>query len=181
MKISPQDKRGFARRMAYCAAMLCAALAFSYLEAIFPISLLIPLPGVKLGLANIAVMLAFFCLSPADAAIVSFVRIFLSALLFGSPVSFVFSFFGGALAYLTLFFSKMLLRRGKMSFIGASVLSSEAHSFGQIGAAMLLYGAGAFFYLPVILLASGAVGALVGLLLNILYPKTEKILNAKNG
>ena len=103
MKTSRQAKLGAARRLAYGAALLCIALAFSYLEAIAPISLVIPLPGIKLGLANIAVMLAFFCLSPIDAALVSFARIALSALLFGSPVSFFFSLCGGALAYLSLF------------------------------------------------------------------------------
>ncbi len=160
--------------------MLCAALAFSYLEAIVPISLVIPLPGIKLGLANIAVMLAFFCISPCDAALVSFARISLSALLFGSPVSFLFSLCGGMLAYFSLFLSKTLVKHEKMSFIGASVLSSALHGSGQIIAASIVYGAGAFFYLPVILLFGVPVGALVGWLLNILYPGTEKIINAKN-
>lgn len=180
MKTYPQDRARVARRLAYNAAMLCAALAFSYLEAIAPVSLLIPLPGVKLGLANLAVMLAFFCLSPGDAAIVSFARIALSALLFGSPVSFFFSLCGGALAYFSLYLSKPLIKRGKMSFIGASVISSALHSFGQIAAATMVYGAGAFYYLPIILIASAPMGTVSGLLLNILYPKTEKIINAKN-
>ena len=180
MKTSRQAKLGAARRLAYGAALLCIALAFSYLEAIAPISLVIPLPGIRLGLANIAVMLAFFCLSPIDAALVSFARIALSALLFGSPVSFFFSLCGGALAYLSLFLSRPLVKNGKMSFIGASVISSALHGSGQIIAAAIVYGVGAWFYLPVILLFGAPFGALVGLLLNILYPRTEKIINANS-
>ena len=176
MKTYPQGRVSHAKRLAYNASMLCAALAFSYLEAIAPISLVIPLPGVKLGLANLAVMLTFFCLSPVDAAIVSFARIAISALLFGSPVSFFFSLCGGALAYFSLWLSKPILKLGKISFIGVSVISSALHSFGQIVAASAVYGTGAWFYLPIILLASAPVGALVGQLLNILYPKTEKII-----
>lgn len=168
------------KRVAYSAAMLLVALAFSYIEAIVPISLLIPLPGIKLGLANLAVMLTFFSISKYDAALVSFARIALSALLFGSPVSFLFSLSGGMLAYASMFLSKPILKCGKMSFIGASVISSALHGAGQILAAMLLYGTGALFYLPVILLCGVPFGALTGWILNILYPKTEKIINAKN-
>lgn len=180
MKTYPQDKLRFSRRLTYAAAMLCAALAFSYLEAILPLSLIIPLPGVKLGLANLAVMLAFFCLCPADAALISASRIFLSALLFGSPVSFIFSLFGGALSYFSMFLTRPLIKHGRMSFVGASVVSSALHSLGQICAAALLYGVGAFMYLSVILIFGTFFGALIGLLLNILYPKTEKIINEKN-
>ena len=144
-----------------------------------PVSLLIPLPGVKLGLANLAVMLAFFVCSPVDAALVSFVRVLLSALLFGSPVSFVFAFLGGALAYGTLFISRLALRRGKLSFIGASVISSAAHGCGQILAAAVLYGIGATFYLPVLLICGIFTGAAIGAILNVLYIRTEKIINVK--
>ncbi len=169
-----------ARRVAYSAAMLLAALAFSYLEAIVPISLVVPLPGIKLGLANLAVMLAFFCLSPYDAAAVSFARIALSALLFGSPISFLFSLSGGVLAYLSMFLTRPLIKRGKMSFIGAAVLSSALHGTGQIVAAVIVYSAGAWLYLPIILLCGVPFGALTGWLLNILYPKAERLINAKN-
>ena len=168
------------KRVAYSAAMLLAALAFSYIEAIVPISLLIPLPGIKLGLANLAVMLTFFTISKYDAALVSFARIALSALLFGSPISFLFSLSGGMLSYASMFLSIPILKRGKMSFIGASVLSSALHGAGQIFAAILIYGTGALSYLPVILLCGVPFGALTGWILNILYPKTEKIINAKN-
>ncbi len=180
MATSSQGKGDMARRVAYCAAMLLAALAFSYLEAIIPISIIIPLPGIKLGLANLAVMLTFFCLSPYDAAIVSFSRIALSALLFGSPVSFFFSLCGGMLAYISIFASRELVKRGKMSFIGVSVISSALHGAGQIIAAVIIYGSGAWLYLPIILICGVPFGALTGWILNILYPKTEKILNAKN-
>lgn len=179
MKTSLRAEPSFSRRVCYDAAMICCALAFSYLEAVLPISLLIPLPGVKLGLANLAVMLAFFSISSVDAAIISFVRILLSALLFGSPISFFFSLLGGAVAYLSMFLSRIAIKKGVMSFIGGSVFSSACHAAGQIAAACLIYGAPSFWYLPIILFAGVPFGAVIGLLLNLLYPKTEKIINAK--
>ena len=179
MTISSRNKRFTTRRLCADAALICAALAFSYLEAVLPVSLLIPLPGVKLGLANLAVMLAFFVCSPVDAALVSFVRILLSALLFGSPVSFVFALLGGAMAYGTLFLSSLAVRGGKLSFIGASVISSAAHGCGQIIAASVIYSFGAAFYLPVLLICGIFTGAAIGAILNVLYMRTEKIINVK--
>ena len=177
MTISSRNKRFNARRLCADAAFICAAMAFSYLEAVLPISLLIPFPGVKLGLANLAIMLAFFASSPIDAAAASFIRVLLSALLFGSPVSFFFAFLGGAFAYCTMFLSKIAVKSGKMSFIGASVISSAAHGCGQILAASVLYGAGAALYLPTLLICGTVTGTAVGAILNVLYKRTEKLIN----
>ena len=68
---------------------------------------------------------------------------------------------------------------GGLSFIGASVISSAAHGCGQILAAAVLYGVGATFYLPVLLICGIFTGAAIGAILNVLYIRTEKIINVK--
>ena len=173
MPISSRGE-GRVRRLARDAALLCAALAFSYLETLFPLSLLVPLPGVKLGLANLLITALFFWYSPLDAGIVSALRITLSALLFGSATSFLFSALGGLFAYAVLWLCRLLLTRF-CSYIGISVLAAAGHQIGQIAAACLLFRASApLAYLPVLLAVAAVTGGVVGVLLNLMAPRLEK-------
>ncbi len=165
------------KRLSYDAVMIAAALVLSYIEHLLPLSFLIPLPGVKLGLSNIVVILAFFALSKLDAAVISFVRITLTSLIFGSFVSFLFSLFGGALAYLAVFALGGLLKREKISFLGVSCVSAVLHSVGQISAAVIIYTPAAVSYLPILMLASTVMGTVTGVLLNLIYKRLERALN----
>ena len=158
-------------RLARNAAMLSLAMIFSFVEHLLPL----PLPGIKLGLANLVITALFYLASPLDAALVSFSRILLSALLFGSPVSFFFSLCGGGLAYLAMALCRPFHQRF-FSFVGISVLSATGHHLGQIFAAVLLYGSGAILtYLPWLLLSGIVTGTLTGLLLNWLAPRWKKL------
>ena len=88
----------------------------------------------------------------ADAALVAFARILLSALLFGGPVSFVISLTGGAFAFIAALLCWRLFPRA-IGMCGVCVLSAAAHNAGQIVAAsLLLYDSAVFGYLPVLLL-----------------------------
>ena len=169
------DKMLYTRRVASDAVMLVLALVFSYIEAILPLELLFPLPGFKLGLANIVITVLVWRISLVDAAIVSALRVLIMGLLFGTPVSMMFSF-GGAL----LSFAALALLRGVggqlFSFVGISVLSAAAHNLGQLICAGVLFGAAAILsYLPFLLIASAVFGTVSGLLLNVLLPQLEKI------
>lgn len=173
MSISLQDKR--TRRLTLDAVMVVLAMMLSYLEAILPLNMLVPLPGFRLGLANVIVMLTFVLISPIDAAIVSALRILLMGLLFGSVTSLYFSALGGLLAYLMLAVCVYLFRR--CSFFGASVLCAAAHNCGQIIAAATLFGTAVVFsYLPWLLLASAVYGGIVGVLLNLIVPRMKRFL-----
>ncbi len=173
--------RDNARRLTLDAMMLGMALLLSYLEAILPLSVWIPLPGFKLGLANILVTLAFVIISPLDAAMVSFCRIVIMGILFGNAVSFTFSLCGGILSYLGLW---LLASAGKRMFsmIGVSVGCAALHNTGQLLAAMLWFGTDAVFgYLPMLLLASLLFGSITGVLLcytvpRLLHIRTRKFL-----
>ena len=166
-------------RLCRNAVMLALALALSFLEHLLPLSLILPLPGVKLGLANLVTVILLYMVSPLDAAAVSLLRIGLSALLFGTPVSFFFSILGGIFAYLIMLVCKPFYGRA-FSFIGVSILSATGHHFGQILAAAILFDTGVFLtYLPVLLPAGIVMGSLTGLALNLCENRLQKILKTR--
>ena len=174
----PTLSRADARIVRLCrdAAFLCAALMFAYLETMFPLSLLIPLPGIKLGLANVLITAVFFWYSPLDAGVVSALRVAIAALLFGSVTSFFFSALGALAAYLALWLCRLFIIRF-CSFIGISVLAAAAHQIGQITAASLLFRSAApLAYLPVLLCVAVLTGSVTGLLLNLMAPRLEKAM-----
>lgn len=168
MKILSSDKR--VRRLAEDSALVCAALLLSFVEAVIPIAVL-PIPGFKLGLANIAVLLTAYRCSVTDAAVVSLARILLTFLFFGSPTSLIFSLSGGILVICVLLLLKLTKTAPKFSFIGISVLCAAAHNLGQLTAALALTGTAVLSYLPALAAASLIYGTLTGIILNSLPDK----------
>lgn len=149
------------KRLSLDAMLLALAMVLSYIEAILPLSLALPLPGAKLGLANIAVTLCFCMISPADAFAVSMTRIFLTSLLFGSISSFWFSLAGGMLAYLGLWIARPL--KNKVTYYGISVMCAALHNVGQcLAAAVLLGDAAILSYLPLLLISAVLFGLVMG-------------------
>ncbi len=132
----------------------------------------LPLPGFKLGLANIAVLFCLYKLGVVDAAAVLGLRIALVGLLFGSPVSLILSATGGLTAFLT---ALVLHRIKRLTPIGVSVASSAAHMAGQICAAAVILKTPELFtsYLPYLLLLSVPTGALNGWLAEMLIKRVN--------
>jgi heptaprenyl diphosphate synthase len=162
-------------RIAYIAVFTSVALVLSYIESMLPLSLIIALPGIKLGLANIAVMLAFFKFGALDAAFVSLCRIALISLLFGNLSSLLFSLIGGVCAYVVLLTASHIRGVGR---IGVSCACAAAHSVGQITAAcIVMSNTAATAYLPILLVASVPLGIFTGAALIFIesrLPKTVK-------
>ncbi len=171
MSISSQADR--TRRLCLDAFLCVFAMLLSYLEAMLPLQLLIPIPGFRLGLCNVAVLAVFCLLSPLDAAVVSATRILLMGLLFGSATSLYFSALGGLCSFLMLLLMRAIGR--KCSFVGVSILSAAAHNTGQVLAAVTLFGTSLIpTYLPLLLMASVVYGGAVGALLNLLLPRLSR-------
>ena len=172
MSISLQGK--LIRRLCMDAMLCVLAIMLSYLEAILPFDLLLPLPGFRLGLANVVVVAVFCIFHPIDAAIVSLVRILIMGALFGTPTSLYFSAMGGVFSFAALIFMRYLLRR--CSLIGVSVMCAAAHNTGQVIAAVTLFDATLLTsYLPALLIASVIYGGVVGVLLNLSVPKLQSV------
>ncbi len=123
------------KRLALCAVLISLALALSYTERFLPLQLLIPLPGVKLGLANIVTLIALYLMGPGSAFAILIPRCVLGAVFGGGITGLMFSLTGGILAMSVM----ALCRRMKLfSVYGVSILGAAAHSVGQILAAMVL-------------------------------------------
>ena len=173
MSISSRDN--LVRRLCIDAMLCGLAMMLSYLEAVLPLNLLVPLPGFRLGLANVAVVAVFCLFTPLDAFAVLSVRILLMGLLFGSPTSLYFSAMGGLFSFAVLMLAKYLCKR--CSLVGVSILCAAAHNMGQIVAAVTIFDAALITtYLPALLIASVIYGGIVGALLNLLIPRLQKTI-----
>ena len=143
------------------------ALGLSYLENFFPLSAAIPLPGVKLGLANIVTLFALYALGPGQALLILLARCLLGAMFAGNANALLFSLLGGLGA---LVVRALLSRSRRLSVYGVSTGGAAAHNCGQILAAMLtLGGTGPLYYLPVLLGVSLFTGGLTGFLTACLF------------
>ena len=123
------------KRITLCAMLLSLALALSYMERFFPLQLIIPLPGVKLGLANIVSLAALYLLDGKSAYIILSLRCILASAFGGGITSLMFSFTGGTLSMLTMILARRL---PFLSVYGVSILGAAAHNIGQICIAMLM-------------------------------------------
>jgi len=166
---------GKSKRIALCGLLTATALVLSLVERMFPVSAVIPIPGVKLGLANVVTLFALVRLNRRDALAVLLVRVTLASVFMGSITSFLFALFGGLLAMLVM----LLLLPGRdrwISFIGISAAGAAAHNIWQIGAAIIvlrsIYVAA---YLPLLLLSGLVMGISTGIVSRAVIEHLEKI------
>ena len=154
-----------------CAVLAALALALSYLESFFPP--LLPLPGVKLGLANIVTVYALYALGASNALAILVVRCLLGSLFAGNASALLFSLLGGLAAMLVMIALHALPR---LSVYGVSVGGAAAHNIGQIGAAMIVLGGTAVLgYLPVLLAVSLLTGTLTGFVAGLLFRAMKNV------
>lgn len=148
------------RKLAYLGLCTAVALILAYVEVLLP-PLYTAVPGIKLGLPNIAILFVLYRYGVRYAAAVSFVRMAVVALLFGNPMTFVYSLAGAALSLLVM---ALLRRLDFLSVVGVSVAGGVFHNVGQILMAMLLLGTAELGYYLIVLAITGTVsGIFVGL------------------
>lgn len=157
------------KKLAVTSMLIAVALILSYVESMLPS---FSVPGVKLGLANVAVVFAIYVCGKGSAAFVSLVRVLAVGVLFGSAVSFIYSLAG---AILSLCVMMILRKTGLFSSLGVSVAGGVAHNVGQLAAAaIVMHTSGVFYYLPVLLLSGAVTGALIGLAGGILIGRLSR-------
>ena len=123
---------------------------------------LVPIPGVKLGLANIITVVAVYLCSPWEAALMLTVRIILGSIFCGTPLSFLYSIAGGALCLSASIASKSVIPETRMWL--TSIIGAIFHNLGQIlAAALILRTASVFVYLPVLMITGSIAGLFCGL------------------
>ena len=148
------------KKVAYLGVFAAAAMLLSYVESLVPV--FVTVPGLKLGLANLATVLVLYLYSWKEAAVVSAVRILLTGFLFGNLFSIAFSAAGG---FLSLLMMALLKKSGRFSMTGVSIAGGVFHNVGQLCiAALVVSNFRILYYLTVLLISGLVTGALIGIL-----------------
>ncbi len=149
-----QTKQRFTRM----ALFVALAMIFSYLEFLLPLP--IPFPGIKLGLANLAIVVPLYLWGFFPALAISLLRIALVGITFGSLATILYSLFG---ALLSLAVMAGLKKWNIFSVTGVSMAGGVCHNIGQLAAAALIVeNIRLFYYLPVLLAAGALTGFAIG-------------------
>ncbi len=151
------------KQIALCGVLVAVALVLSLVEKMIPVQALVPIPGVKLGLANVVTVFALTHLRMRETIAIILVRVTLVSVFMGSITAFLFSLFGSLLAMAVM----KLLFYGEgicFSLVGISIAGAAARNIGQICAAIVVLGTiDVIGYLPMLLVVSIPVGAVTGL------------------
>ena len=147
-----------ARRVAISALFASLALIFSYIEAILPAA---PgIPGIKLGIANLVVIIAMYRLSSRYALTINLIRIFLAGFMFSGLYGAIYSLCGCILSFAVMC---LLKKSDAFSVVGVSMGGGVAHNIGQLSiAAILVSSPQIFYYLPVLIISGTVSGILIG-------------------
>lgn len=147
------------------------ALILSYVELLIPINF--GIPGMKLGLANLLVVILLYKGCPRDALLLSVIRILLSGLIFGNMFSIFYSLGGGLLSLAVMVFLK---KTGQFTVAGISIGGGASHNVGQLLVAMFVVQTyQVVYYLPVLLIAGVITGAVIGILSAEVLKRTQSI------
>lgn len=165
--------RANTKQIALGAVLTALALGLSVMENMFPVTAVIPLPGVKLGLANIVTLFALYQLGSRSALSILIARCLLGSLFAGNVSALLFSLMGGLAAMLVMI---GLTHFRRLSVFGVSIGGAAAHNIGQIGAAIITLGDTAVLgYLPVLLGVSLITGTVTGLVTALLFRAMKNV------
>lgn len=167
MKEAPMQSR--TKTVAVCAALTALALIFGYIEFLIPIST--AMPGIKIGIANIVIVIALYYLGATYAGFINVVRVLLSAALFGNMFSALYSLAGAALSFIVML---LLKKTDKFSVAGVSMAGGVAHNIGQLTvAALVISDARIFYYYPALMISGVLTGCAIGILATIILRRIK--------
>lgn len=159
------------RQAAYCAMLTALAMIFGYVEALIPFGF--GIPGVKLGLANIVIVLALYILPACQVFAIQLMRIVLVSFLFGNLSMMLYSLAGGMLSLVVML---LLNRRDVFSITGVSIAGGVSHNIGQlIVAALVVQTLKIMFYFPIMIMAGLITGCLIGVLACRIKPVLDRL------
>lgn len=148
------------KKTAYLGLFAAIAIIFGYVESLIPF--FAGIPGMKLGLANLAVLFILEKYSWKEAALVSTVRILVIGFLFGNMFSILYSLAGAALSLTVM---TLMKKFSGFSILGISVAGGVSHNIGQlIVASLIVENTSLLYYAPALLISGVVTGLLIGLL-----------------
>ncbi|MBP3781616.1 MAG: Gx transporter family protein [Butyrivibrio sp.] len=161
------------KRIAFLGLFVALAFVLSYIEFMLPLN--IGIPGAKIGIANLVVMVTLYTVGEKNAIALSIIRVVLVGLTFGNISMMMYSLAGAALSL----FAMLLARKiGKLSMTGVSVLGGVFHNVGQIIVAMLvLETKSLLYYLPFLIIVGTITGIVIGIVSSLITVRVKKVLN----
>lgn len=160
------------KHIAYLGLLLTLALILSYVESLIPV--FVAIPGVKLGLANLVVLICLYAYPAKYAFLLSVVRVIVAGLLFGNMFAILYSLAGALLSFSVMFLGKKLF---KLGILGVSILGGVFHNVGQLLVAIFVVSNYRIGYLfPYLLLSGILMGAFIGFISNMIVPYLKKHL-----
>lgn len=158
-------------RVAHFGVYTALALIFSYVETLIPINF--GIPGVKLGLANLIIVVALYKMSLKEAYILSIVRVVLSGFIFANLFSIIYSLAGGLLSLTVM---ALLKKTNQFSVLGISMAGGVFHNIGQlIMAIIVLESFNIAYYFPVLIISGVVTGLLIGIISNEMLKRLHKL------
>ena len=160
-------------KVALYGILLSLAMLLGYVETLVPISL--GIPGVKLGLANLVNIVSLYLIGTGGTIAIALARIvLLTGFAYGNMAMMIYSLAGGAFSLALMIFCK---KRGWFSQLGISIIGGVGHNAGQLCvAAFVVENSGVFYYLPFLLAAGTAAGAVIGILGGVVTKRLESHL-----
>ncbi|WP_461810453.1 Gx transporter family protein [Faecalimonas sp.] len=156
---------------AYFGMLTALALIFSYVELIIPFH--IGIPGVKLGLANLVIVISMYKMKKPQVYLLSITRVILAGFMFGNLFSIIYSLAG---SLLSLFVMYMLKGNGKFSILGISMAGGVFHNIGQLIIAIIVLQSLNLIYYASVLLISGVItGIIIGIISSEVIKRIQKI------
>jgi len=161
--------RNDSKKLTTLALSVAIAMILSFVESKIP--LFVAIPGIKVGLANIAVVFTLYKIGAKEAIAVSLVRVVLVSMIFGNIESMLFSLTGATLSFVVMFLMK---KYTPLTEVAVSVSGGIMHNIGQIFVAFLLLETEVvFYYLPFLLISGIAAGVAVGIVSSLLVRKIK--------
>lgn len=174
MKNRNKNMHSSAKKVAQYGLLIALAFIFSYIEALIPLP--IPIPGIKLGLANLVNVVGLYTVGIAGTLVIGLLRIVMVGFTFSNPGSMLYALAGGILSLSVMGIAK---KTGWFEKMGVSVFGGVFHNIGQLSmAALITKTAGVFTYLPILMVAGIITGCMIGILGGIV---TERIAPAVGG
>lgn len=166
-----------ATETAYLGLLTALAIILGYVESLIPFDFAVP--GIKLGLCNVAVLIVLKLFDWRAAVLVSVIRVVVIGFLFGNMFSIAYGMAGTLLSILVM---TLLLKSGQFSLTGVSAAGGAAHNIGQILVAVVVVPSfPVFWYLPVLMLAGDVTGILTGIIVSAVLPRIRGLRRNASG
>ena len=155
--------------------LLALALILSYVESLIPLP--IGIPGIKIGLANLAVVLAMYLVGERNALLLTISKAVLSGLLFGNLTVILYNLAGALISFFTM---ALMKKSGRFHLPVISAVGGAMHNTGQLVACVIVSTYGIVYYIPFLLIAGLGTGMVIGSVAVLVLPAARKGMNGGN-